>query len=91
MQTIKLNYYIKLHSFFVFIFLLIGSFLIGQERVTLSGYITDNQSNETLFGVNVIFPKLQIGTTSNEYGFYSITISKALSNTSIGGLLPEFK
>ena len=77
MQTIKLNYYIKLHSFFVFIFLLIGSFLIGQERVTLSGYITDNQSNETLFGVNVIFPKLQFGTTTNEYGFYSISLPKA--------------
>ena len=86
MQTIKLNYYIQLHSFFVFIFLLFGSFLIGQERVTLSGYITDNQSNETLFGVNVIFPELQFGTTTNEYGFYSISLPKGIHEIRISYL-----
>jgi len=86
MQTIKLNYYIKLHIFFVFIFLLFGSFLIGQERVTLSGYITDSESNETLFGVNVIFPKLQFGTTTNEYGFYSISVPKGIHEIRISYL-----
>ena len=29
---------------------------------------------ETLIGANVIFPALNTGTTTNEYGFYSITL-----------------
>ena len=57
------------------LFLLFGiSFSFAQEQVTLSGTITDASSNETLIGVNVIFPELKTGTTTNEYGFYSITI-----------------
>ncbi|WP_299103102.1 TonB-dependent receptor [uncultured Winogradskyella sp.] len=48
--------------------------LYAQEKFTLSGTITDNQSNETLIGVNIIIPELQTGTMSNEYGFYSITL-----------------
>jgi len=50
--------------------------MVGQEKVTLSGTITDQTSNETLIGVNIIFPELQTGTTTNEYGFYSITLPK---------------
>ena len=46
----------------------------GQEKFTINGTITDQGSNETLIGVNIIFPELQTGTTTNEYGFYSITI-----------------
>ncbi|MGB1268890.1 MAG: TonB-dependent receptor [Flavobacteriaceae bacterium] len=45
-----------------------------QEKFTLSGVINDNDTNETLIGVNVIIPNLQTGTTTNEYGFYSITL-----------------
>jgi len=48
----------------------------GQDRQTLSGYITDANTNETLIGVNVIFPNLQLGVITNEYGFYSITVPK---------------
>lgn len=52
--------------------------LIGhcQDKITLSGVITDLNNNETLIGVNVIFPELNIGTTTNGYGFYSITLPK---------------
>lgn len=46
----------------------------SQEKFTLSGVIKDQISNETLIGVNIIFPELQTGTTTNEYGFYSITL-----------------
>jgi hypothetical protein len=34
----------------------------------------DNESGETLIGATVSIPFLLIGTTTNEYGFYSITI-----------------
>ncbi|WP_299365867.1 TonB-dependent receptor [Winogradskyella sp.] len=49
---------------------------LAQEKFTLSGSITDSQSNETLIGVNVIVPEIQSGTMTNEYGFYSITLPK---------------
>lgn len=48
--------------------------LHAQENFTISGTVADNQSNETLIGVNVIVPEQQTGTTTNEYGFYSITL-----------------
>lgn len=48
----------------------------SQEKVTLRGIISDAKSNETLIGVNVFIPNLKIGTTTNEYGFYSMTIPK---------------
>ncbi|GAB7257326.1 TonB-dependent receptor [Polaribacter sp. OB-PA-B3] len=48
--------------------------ILGQEKITLSGTVYDNTNNETLIGVSIFFPELNAGTTTNEYGFYSITI-----------------
>ena len=48
----------------------------SQENSTLSGTVYDNYNNETLIGVSVYFPELNSGTTTNEYGFYSITVPK---------------
>tara|TARA_R110002049_G_scaffold308770_1_gene513999 strand:+ start:12213 stop:14585 length:2373 start_codon:yes stop_codon:yes gene_type:complete len=50
--------------------------VIAQEKFTISGTISEEKSNETLIGVNIIFPEIKSGTTTNEYGFYSITLSK---------------
>uniref|UniRef100_UPI00404B9FE4 TonB-dependent receptor n=1 Tax=Gelidibacter sp. TaxID=2018083 RepID=UPI00404B9FE4 len=52
------------------------SLFFAQEKFTLSGVITDQNTNETLIGVNILIPTLQTGTTTNEYGFYSITLPK---------------
>lgn len=46
----------------------------GQAKATLSGVITESSSNETLIGVTVAFPSLGTGVTTNEYGFYSISL-----------------
>ncbi|MEY3439222.1 MAG: hypothetical protein RL265_1807 [Bacteroidota bacterium] len=48
----------------------------GQEKVTLSGVISAANSNETIIGVTIAIPAIPAYTTSNEYGFYSITIPK---------------
>ena len=58
------------------LFFIIGGskLLLAQEKYTLSGTISEISSNETLIGVNIIIPELQTGTTTNEYGFYSITL-----------------
>lgn len=55
---------------------LIG-FLFAQHivaKITISGYIRDKVSKETLIGANVLVTNNKSGTTSNEYGFYSITV-----------------
>lgn len=55
---------------------LFGHFSVihAQERYTLSGTISEASSNETLIGVTVAISELRTGTTTNEYGFYSITL-----------------
>lgn len=47
-----------------------------QNNSTLSGYVTEQGSRELLIGVNVYFPEIAKGTTTNRYGFYSITLPK---------------
>jgi len=46
----------------------------AQEKVTISGIVKDNYSTETLIGVNIYIPELNVGAVTNVYGFYSITI-----------------
>lgn len=59
---------------FLFLFKIVS--VHAQERFTLSGTISEATSNETLIGVTVAVPELGTGTTTNEYGFYSITLPK---------------
>ena len=44
------------------------------QKVTINGYIRDRETKEALIGANIYDAKLQKGTTSNQYGFYSITL-----------------
>jgi len=60
--------------------------VVAQEKFTLSGTITDAQSNETLIGVNIIIPELQTGAVTNEYGFYSLTLPSGSCNIQISYL-----
>ena len=66
----------------ILLLLLIFPFLLNaqqnnkSEKLTLSGYIKDAKSGETLIGATAYILDLQAGTTSNEYGFYSISIPK---------------
>jgi hypothetical protein len=53
-----------------------GTGLFSQEKFTLSGTISDQKNNETLIGVTVVIAELKTGTTTNEYGFYSISLPK---------------
>ncbi len=46
------------------------------EQVTINGFITDASNGEALIGATVIVEELKIGTVSNVYGFYSLTIPK---------------
>lgn len=44
------------------------------QKFTINGYITDKTSGERLAGASIFLPEKNVGTTSNSYGFYSITL-----------------
>lgn len=48
---------------------------IAQEKYTINGYIKDSLTGETLIGANLSIPKERKGIVSNQYGFYSITLT----------------
>ena len=60
----------------VTLMLCITYFADAQQTYTISGYIEDGASAEKLIGANVFDPNSGKGTTTNTYGFYSLTIPK---------------
>lgn len=69
-----MNKTIKLVSIIFVLFFL--NFSYSQEKFTISGTISDIKNNETLLGVSIYINELNTGTSTNEYGFYSITLPK---------------
>lgn len=45
-----------------------------KKTVSLNGYIRDSKTGEVLIGASIWFPDAQLGTVSNAYGFYSVTL-----------------
>jgi hypothetical protein len=59
----------------IFVLLLfIPSFFYGQEKFTLSGFVSDKNNGENIIGVNIFCKELKQGVVSNTYGFYSLTL-----------------
>jgi len=67
---------ISIHKFILVTLLVVTTgFIYGQsDKNTINGYIRDADNGETLIGANIYVPNLNVGTTSNEYGFYSLSI-----------------
>ena len=61
-----------------FFILLTYSGYFAQENVTLSGHIYDGSNGEPLIGANAIVPTLKIAATTNNYGFFSLTLPKGM-------------
>jgi len=78
----------------IFIFILISGILIlfsnpayslstgetDQGKVTLSGYVRDKSNGEMLIGVTIFCAELKVGTVSNLYGFYSLSLAPGKYN-----------
>ncbi len=47
-----------------------------NEGTTINGYIKDAQTKEALIGAIITLPSRRIGTVSNSFGFYSLTVPK---------------
>jgi hypothetical protein len=49
--------------------------VLGQGKFTLSGYVKDKTTGETMIGSNIFnVENTSQGTTTNNYGFYSMTL-----------------
>jgi outer membrane receptor for ferrienterochelin and colicin len=59
---------------FLFLFLLFPFSVIAQEKFTVSGFIYEAGSRETMPGAVVFTSDLKNGTVTNGFGFYSITL-----------------
>jgi hypothetical protein len=56
-------------------FLFLTNTIFGQSKFTLSGYIKDKSTGETLIGANITnLENQEQGATTNSYGFYSMTL-----------------
>ena len=68
----------KRYLLIIFLFYISSNYLQGQneEKYTLNGQITDAKSGEDLISATIYVPKLNIGATTNVYGFYSLTLPK---------------
>lgn len=60
-------------TFSVFSFLLSAS-VFSQNKYTISGYVKDSLSGETMIGSTISVKNKSAGITSNQYGFYSLTL-----------------
>ncbi len=60
--------------FIITLTLVYASIGVAQETFTVSGYITDKQTGETLISANVYESSNAAGSVTNLYGFYSMTL-----------------
>ena len=58
----------------LYILLFVPLLVIGQEKFTISGYVTDLETGESIIGANIYCTAISQGVTSNSYGFYSLTL-----------------
>ena len=84
---------LRLRILLVFLVALISAPTFGQkseaskkERYTISGYVKESETGESMFSANVVVKELQSGTSTNNYGFYSLTLEKGVYNVSISFL-----
>ncbi|MGN6568118.1 MAG: TonB-dependent receptor [Flavipsychrobacter sp.] len=60
--------------YYLLFILLLPEIVIAQKKVSLSGYIRDAESGESLIGATVYVVEAQQGATANGYGFYSVSV-----------------
>jgi len=58
------------------IILLFISISVFSQNYTISGYVQEESNGENLIGVSVFDKSSNKGTSTNQYGFYSITLPK---------------
>ena len=71
----------------IFLLLILNFNLIfTQKSFTISGYLQDSDSKELIIGASVIVQELKIGTITNSYGFFSLTLNEGNYNLNFQNL-----
>ena len=60
----------------LFVLLLLPGTAFSQKKFTISGYAKDVQNGETLIGATISVKEQTKGVSSNQFGFYSITLTE---------------
>ncbi len=66
----------KLRAFLTILLICCFTDSFAQDNYTISGYVQDESSGESLIGVSIYDKNTYKGTTTNQYGFYSLTLPK---------------
>ncbi|MDR1500198.1 MAG: TonB-dependent receptor [Tannerellaceae bacterium] len=66
----------KTLTVFLFVLFAVSSVYAQGKRYTVSGTIRDKDSGEDLIGAEVIIAGTRTGVVTNNYGYYSITLSE---------------
>ena len=56
------------------LFFLIFYGISFSQNFTLSGYLEDVDTGESLIGANILIEEINIGGSTNNYGFFSLTV-----------------
>src|SRR5664279_4257184 len=64
----------RFNLFAAFMLILMPLFGQSREHFTISGYVREAVSGESLIGVNIYLADHKTGTVTNTYGFYSLTL-----------------
>lgn len=70
-----MTHFVKYIIAFFYILPVFSSF--AQTPVTISGYVTDASSGEKLTGATIFVSGSNKGTTTNEYGYFSLSLQPA--------------
>ncbi len=62
------------HLLFAFLIAALG--LHAQQTFTVSGYVNDSTSGESLIGASIFIKEIQKGVSTNTYGYYSVTLAE---------------
>jgi len=57
-----------------FLFFIAG--IRAQQTFTVSGYVNDSTSGESLIGASIFIKEIQKGVSTNTYGYYSVTLAE---------------
>lgn len=58
----------------------------AQQKFTISGLVKSFKTGETIIGATIRVDSLRVGTTSNEYGFFSLTLVPGSHRVEVSGL-----
>jgi hypothetical protein len=79
----------KLILFLLIVF--INQFVVAQTKFTLNGYVRDSLSGESIIGATINVDGQSKTVTSNQYGFYSITLDPGVYNLSVSHISYQSK